>query len=200
MPDETPAAPAPEAKLFAHYRKSVFKNYVHYRKGQRIPFEALADSQGVIRLEVTKENESNIADLEEFVSKHIGGVSKISEAEYYDIKKNHPLPSAPSLKKDAPRLFEPASPVPGHRPADQGQTVPLVAAQGSASPAAAPAPATPALAQDGSELPPPISPGRKVNFAPRQGKPKGAGVATTPSAADVLDAVSESPATEAPQS
>lgn len=165
------------------FLKHGFRNRIQYRNGQVIPFEAISDSRGIIVIDdeakvdhLTEElsAEARVADLNKYIAKRIGGVVKIDEAEYENLKKNHPAPTAEDkLKAKGPRLFvQETNPFSPKGPA-QPATVPV-----AASPAAEQSPAVSARGGAGlDKIPLPVSKGR-----PAVKTTKGRAAAATPPA------------------
>lgn len=147
------------------FRKSLVRNAISFRTGVKVPFEPLADAMGVICIDSEAVGAADqIADLTEFARRKVGGVTPITEAEYEDLKKNHPFVSKASKLNPAPRLFD-QSPDPFSQ--QNNPSAPVAAEAGLVGLAAVANPAESAGAQAGSSLP--KSQGRK----PKVGPPKG---------------------------
>lgn len=100
------ASPAPQRVFFY---KEIFSN-VYIVNGKKVDFEQLDGNQGVLVLEVGRDSDL-ISALNDAARRQIGGIVKISEAEYAQKKTDHPsAPFDPRSGKDMLRVMQPVTP------------------------------------------------------------------------------------------
>jgi len=79
-----------------HFLKEILSNPIVI-KGRTVPFENVGANRGVVALDPANPADGDlIAGLNDFASRGVGGVAKLTEAEYTE-KKSHPV-STPSVR------------------------------------------------------------------------------------------------------
>lgn len=143
-----------------YFLKSGVRNRISYRNGEQVKFVPVADGRGLIELD-SETDAQRITDLQEYVTRKIGGVSAIDEATYADLKKNPALTREERMRTKA-RVYElqtdPYAKV-------QQDNAKLAKALAGASPAVAPSVVDPAVARGSSGLlntPKPVSRGKPM--------------------------------------
>lgn len=149
-----------------YYLKENISNVFNDRNGRPFPFQSLAQEYGVLELEDADPAQKEIMqDLEALRAQRIGGILRISQAEYESKKKNMPWrPSASrsDLLEMAPPRFNPVPP--------RGAAV--AAAPVSQQPIIPPQPVPPTPQPHANGEPP------KPAFKPRTARPKKAEIKT----------------------
>lgn len=180
------------------FLKHGVRNRIQFKNGQSIPFTPVSESRGIIVIEdeidgatsdamgYLWEAKQQIADLDLYIKKRIGGVERIDEARYEELKKN-PAPSREEkLKAQAPKLFvQSADPFNQSKASAAPATAPV-----AASPAEEPSSAVSARGAAGLGSIPPARSGGRPAVRTTKGKASQA-AQTAPETAPV--AVTETP-------
>lgn len=101
----TPTGPPAPVQPAFHFFKKVQINMPLFVNHQRVPFEALDQNIGVLKLTNTTEQQVLIGALRATAAARRGGVIVITESDYEELKKKWPLkPSVPKPRSDV-RIF-----------------------------------------------------------------------------------------------
>lgn len=160
---------------------------ISYRDGTKVPFEPLGDARNVIVLDGEKDA-GKVAELREYVSRRIGGVSEIKAEDYESVKKNHPYrPEETYNRRTTAKLFQNVV-----VPKAPQASAPAVEGAASARRAAAGVPVQDAMEQEGHK-PLPISRGRKIKVGrvTSEGEVKEASSTSNPAAGSGASATPE---------
>jgi len=113
QPNQPPPANPP--KPYAYFVKASISNPVLVR-GAAVPFEPVGSNWGVLALDTSIEGNKPVLDaLNEFIKRGVGGVGRISAAEYAQ-KKSQPI-LKPFGPRNAPLRSRPLGPSPRKAPA-----------------------------------------------------------------------------------
>lgn len=94
-----------------YYKKIYPKVKLYAKNGQSVPFELLNTNIGVIKLDEEKDKEF-VDFLDGLIKANIGGIFKITEQDYENLKKNPPSNRRQSVDPlKTLRLFNPNNPV-----------------------------------------------------------------------------------------
>lgn len=117
-----------------YFLKEILSNPINI-KGTNVAFENIGGNRGVVALDPANGQESQfITELNQFASQGVGGVSRITEAQYIE-KKNQPAPTPSGRQKEMLRL-RPTGPRP--RPVQPPAEATVQAVAPPAEPAAGP--------------------------------------------------------------
>jgi len=115
MEEPNQTQPANPPKPYAYFVKASISNPVLVR-GASVPFEPVGGNWGVLALDTSLETNKPVLDaLNEFVKRGVGGVGRISAAEYAQ-KKSQPI-LKPFGPRNAPLRSRPLGPSPRKPPA-----------------------------------------------------------------------------------